>query len=57
MLISIDLKEGIISSTIGEQKGYEINMRTGQINVSDILATTISGAIISGGTWQKFENS
>lgn len=51
ILISIDLKEGIISSTIDEQKGYEINMRTGQINVSDILATTISGAIISGGTW------
>lgn len=51
ILISIDLKEGIISSTIDEQKGYEINMRTGQINVSDILATKISGAIISGGTW------
>ena len=51
ILISIDLKEGTISSTIDKQKGYEINMRTGQINVSDILATKISGAIISGGTW------
>lgn len=51
ILISIDLKEGIISSTIDKQKGYEINMRTGQINVSDVFATKISGATISGGTW------
>lgn len=54
--ISIDLKEGTIISTIDEAKGYEINMRTGQIIVGDvtakdIMATEIIGAKISGGTW------
>jgi hypothetical protein len=49
--IAINLKEGTMTSTINSKKGYEINMRTGQINVSDVFATKISGATISGGTW------
>ena len=49
--ISIDLKEGTIISSIDEIKGYEINMRTGQIIVGDITATEITGAKISGGEW------
>ena len=59
--ISIDLKEGTIISSIDKIKGYEINMRTGQIIVgdisandiivSDITASTVTGATISGGTW------
>lgn len=49
--ISIDLKEGTIISSIDKIKGYEINMRTGQIIVGDITATEITGAKISGGKW------
>lgn len=59
--ISIDLKEGIISSKIDDIEGYKINMRTGQVkvgnisandvNVDDIFASNISGARITGGTW------